>query len=81
MQVMEHCRHGTLREELRGSGLSVPLDRLLNWSRQLAAGMAHLEHHGIVHGDLRAHNIQMVTIDRVSCGVCVPALDMGYCNT
>eukprot|EP00117_Sycon_ciliatum_P033689 scpid30696/ scgid2874/ Activated CDC42 kinase 1; Tyrosine kinase non-receptor protein 2 len=76
--VMENCRHGNLRDELRNGGICVPLDRLLNWSRQLAAGMAHLEHHGIVHGDLRAQNIHMVSIDRckiANFGMCRTAIN------
>ncbi|XP_011299586.1 mitogen-activated protein kinase kinase kinase 13 isoform X2 [Fopius arisanus] len=54
--VMEYCPYGPLYDLLRG-GEKVPPPRLVSWSKQIAAGMAYLHAHKIVHRDLKSPNV------------------------
>ncbi|XP_015121715.1 mitogen-activated protein kinase kinase kinase 13 isoform X3 [Diachasma alloeum] len=54
--VMEYCPYGPLYDLLRG-GEKVPPPRLVSWSKQIAAGMAYLHAHKIIHRDLKSPNV------------------------
>ncbi|KAH0947764.1 hypothetical protein HN011_002296 [Eciton burchellii] len=54
--IMEYCPFGPLYDLLR-AGEPVPPARLVSWSKQLAAGMAYLHAHKIIHRDLKSPNV------------------------
>lgn len=53
---MEFCPYGPLYDILR-AGEPVPPPRLVSWSKQIAAGMAYLHNHKIIHRDLKSPNV------------------------
>ena len=53
---MEFCPFGPLYDLLRG-GERVPPARLVSWAKQIAAGMAYLHNHKIIHRDLKSPNV------------------------
>ncbi|XP_025990472.1 mitogen-activated protein kinase kinase kinase 12 isoform X1 [Solenopsis invicta] len=54
--IMEFCPFGPLYDLLR-AGEPVPPARLVSWSKQIAAGMAYLHAHKIIHRDLKSPNV------------------------
>ncbi|KAL2751538.1 mitogen-activated protein kinase kinase kinase 13 isoform X1 [Vespula maculifrons] len=54
--IMEFCPYGPLYDLLR-AGEPVPPTRLVSWSKQIAAGMAYLHSHKIIHRDLKSPNV------------------------
>lgn len=54
--IMEFCPYGPLYDILR-AGEPVPPPRLVSWSKQIAAGMAYLHNHKIIHRDLKSPNV------------------------
>ncbi|XP_012522511.1 mitogen-activated protein kinase kinase kinase 13 isoform X5 [Monomorium pharaonis] len=54
--IMEFCPYGPLYDLLR-AGEPVPPARLVSWSKQIAAGMAYLHAHRIIHRDLKSPNV------------------------
>ncbi|KAG7197645.1 hypothetical protein KM043_016469 [Ampulex compressa] len=54
--IMEFCPYGPLYDLLR-AGEPVPPPRLVSWSKQIAAGMAYLHAHKIIHRDLKSPNV------------------------
>ena len=58
--VMEYLKHGDLLSALRNPsrlGIDLQLNTLLRFARDVAAGLIHLNAHGIVHRDLAARNL------------------------
>lgn len=54
--IMEYCPYGPLYDLLR-AGEPIPPPRLVSWSKQIAAGMAYLHAHKIIHRDLKSPNV------------------------
>ncbi|KAM0732731.1 Mitogen-activated protein kinase kinase kinase 12 [Formica fusca] len=54
--IMEFCPFGPLYDFLR-AGEPVPPVKLVSWSKQIAAGMAYLHAHKIIHRDLKSPNV------------------------
>ncbi|XP_008549670.1 mitogen-activated protein kinase kinase kinase 13-A isoform X2 [Microplitis demolitor] len=54
--IMEYCPYGPLYDLLR-AGEFIPPHRLVAWSKQIAAGMAYLHAHNIIHRDLKSPNV------------------------
>ncbi|XP_029173027.1 mitogen-activated protein kinase kinase kinase 12 isoform X2 [Nylanderia fulva] len=54
--IMEFCPFGPLYDFLR-TGEPVPPVRLVSWSKEIAAGMAYLHAHKIIHRDLKSPNV------------------------
>jgi tRNA A-37 threonylcarbamoyl transferase component Bud32 len=58
--VMEYAQGGALSEILHKKKLSLPLDVILDWSRQIASGMNYLHSEvkpSLIHRDLKSSNI------------------------
>ena len=71
--VMQRCPSGSLQQQIdRGHFRTrrcffdgtVDLGRVHDYARQIAAGMAHLHTHNVVHGNLHGHNV-LVTQQQV----------------
>jgi len=60
--VLEYVDGENLRVVLRGGPDRVPIDTVIDWGRQLAAALAYLHAHGVVHRDMKPENI-LVTRD------------------
>ncbi len=52
--VMEYCPFGPLFNYLRQGAHSVPPKKLVDWTKQIAAGMKYLHDHKIIHRDLKS---------------------------
>ena len=57
--MSEFMKHGSLLDNLRGSGRSLELRHLIDIGSQVAAGMAYLEEKNYVHRNLAARNVMM----------------------
>ena len=55
--VLEYVDGTNLRHALRAHEGVVPIERVVDWGRQLASALAYLHGHGIVHRDLKPENI------------------------
>lgn len=60
--VPDRYRPRTLSAEIQMAG-RLPLDICLRYIRGLADGLAHLHHHGLIHGDIKPANIIFVKGD------------------
>ncbi|HWW44784.1 MAG TPA: serine/threonine-protein kinase [Acidimicrobiia bacterium] len=60
--VLEYIDGDNLRRVLRSGPDLIPVDKALDWGRQLAAAIAYLHRQGIVHRDLKPENV-LVTRD------------------
>ncbi|XP_020299603.1 mitogen-activated protein kinase kinase kinase 13 isoform X2 [Pseudomyrmex gracilis] len=54
--IMEYCPFGPLYDYLRNGG-PVPPEKLVSWSKDIAAGMTYLHAHKIIHRDLKSPNV------------------------
>lgn len=54
--IMEFCPYGPLYDLLK-NGEKIPPNRLVSWSKQIAAGMHYLHQHKIIHRDLKSPNV------------------------
>ena len=55
--ITELIKNGNLRDYLRGEGRCLKLPQLIDIGAQVASGMAHLEEHHCIHGNLAARNV------------------------
>ena len=67
--ITELMKHGSLREYLRGEGGLLKLPQMIDIAAQVAAGMAYLEKHNVIHRDLAAKNIQIGKFESIFCKV------------
>lgn len=51
-----HCR-GSLYHTLHSAGRPLPLWKVLEYAHGIAAGMAHLHAHHVLHRDLKSANV------------------------
>ena len=73
---MELCEHGSLREQLAATPLCTPAGDAAAWHvvRHVAAGLAHVHAHGMLHCDVKPDNILLAR----ACGKVVYKLgDLG----
>ena len=55
--ITELVKNGNLHDYLRGEGRCLKLPQLIDICSQVASGMAHLEEHHCIHGNLAARNV------------------------
>ena len=63
--VMEYARGGPLSKVLHERNLSLPVDIILNWSKQIASGMEYLHHEAkppLIHRDLKSSNSEFTIL-------------------
>ena len=61
--VTEYAKGGPLSKVLHERNLSLPVDIILNWSKQIASGMEYLHHEikpSLVHIDLKSSNSEFI---------------------
>ena len=61
--VMEYAKGGPLSKVLHERNLSLPVDIILNWSKQIASGMEYLHHEAkppLIHKDLKSSNSESI---------------------
>ncbi|XP_049818926.1 mitogen-activated protein kinase kinase kinase 13 isoform X3 [Aethina tumida] len=73
--VMEFCPYGTLFNLLKTQAQAVTIQRVVNWSKQIASGMNYLHMHKIIHRDLKSPNV-LIGEDEV-----IKISDFGTCRT
>ena len=66
--VLDYIDGVSLRKRMRSFGGPVPIDKVIDWGRQLAHGMAYLHRKGVVHRDLKPENILVTPDDRLVIG-------------
>ena len=72
--VMEYARGGPLSKILHERNISLPIDIILDWSRQVSEGMEYLHHQAnpsLIHRDLKSSNSKLsLCVLTVNC-LCV----------
>lgn len=63
--VLEYIEGDNLRRRLRNFEGPVPVDKAVDWGRQLVEALAYLHSQGIVHRDLKPENILVTKDDRL----------------
>jgi eukaryotic-like serine/threonine-protein kinase len=66
--VLDYIDGVSLRQRMRSLGGLVPVDKVVDWGRQLAEGLAYLHTKGVVHRDLKPENILVTADDRLVIG-------------
>jgi serine/threonine-protein kinase len=62
--VLDYIDGESLRKRLRREG-QLPVDRVVDWGRQLADSLAYLHGVGVVHRDLKPENVLVTPDDRL----------------
>ena len=63
--VLEYIEGDNLRRRLRNFEGPVPVDKAVDWGKQLAEALAYLHSQGIVHRDLKPENVLVTADDRL----------------
>jgi len=66
--VLEYIDGVPMRQRMRSFGGLIPLDKVIDWGRQLAESLAYLHTKGVVHRDLKPENILVTPDDRLVVG-------------
>lgn len=66
--VLDYVDGVSLRKRMRSFGGLVPIDRIVDWGRQLAEALAYLHSKGVVHRDLKPENVLVTPDDRLVVG-------------
>ena len=66
--VLSYVEGVSLRKRLRSFHGLIPIEKAIDWGRQLAAGLAYLHTKGVVHRDLKPENILVTPDDRLVIG-------------
>jgi serine/threonine protein kinase len=61
--VMEYVEGVSLRRFMERLGGKIPLDKFLNLSKQICAGLAAAHKAGVVHRDIKPDNVMIETVD------------------
>ncbi|TVR13016.1 MAG: serine/threonine protein kinase [Planctomycetota bacterium] len=62
--ALSHAARGDSLRALRGCSRAQLLRRVLPWMAQIADAVAHLDDHGVLHGDIKPANILITADDR-----------------
>jgi serine/threonine-protein kinase len=73
--VMEHIKGRMLYDLMKEEG-ALPVDRAMGIARQVAAGLAAAHEVGVVHRDIKPHNVMLVDLDG-NRTASIPALLLG----
>ncbi|MCS6900314.1 MAG: serine/threonine-protein kinase, partial [Myxococcales bacterium] len=73
--VMEHIKGKMLYDLMKEEG-ALPVDRAMGIARQVAAGLAAAHEVGVVHRDIKPHNVMLVDLDG-NRTASIPALLLG----
>ena len=63
--VMEYAKGGSLSKLLHERNISLPVDIILDWSKQIAVGMEYLHHEAkppLIHRDLKSSNSELLIV-------------------
>jgi eukaryotic-like serine/threonine-protein kinase len=66
--VLDYIDGVSLRKRMRSFGGLVPIDKIVDWGRQLAEALTYLHSKGVVHRDLKPENILVTPDDRLVIG-------------
>jgi serine/threonine protein kinase len=66
--VLDYVDGRSLRTRMRDFDGPIPVEKAVDWGRQLAEGLAYLHGKGVVHRDLKPENILVTPDDRLVIG-------------
>ena len=64
MLILEYCEHKDMDTWMRKNPKILGSKLFLKWAHQIASGLAALHSIGIIHHDIKPHNI-MVSLDMI----------------